>query len=93
MKIFIQVVDSRTGIHQSGMIDEPTKKGFEIPNALGHFGINQLDIDWEYKTSYENIINLPKVMTGVVKDTSKPFMGKNDQWLLGPVYDKSMTGS
>ena len=71
MKIFIQVVGSRAGIHQSGMIDEPTKKGFEIPNALGHFGINQLDIDWEYKTSYENIINLPKVMTGVVKDTSK----------------------
>ena len=71
MKIFIQIVDSRTGIHQSGMINEPAGKGFEIPNALGHFGVSQLNVDWNTEFVYDDIVNSPKAMIGIVKDTSK----------------------
>lgn len=71
MKIFIQVVDSRTGIHQSGMINEPAGKGFEISNALGHFGVSQLNVDWSTEFIYDDVVNSPKTMIGVVKDTSK----------------------
>lgn len=40
MKVYVQIVDCRTGIYQCGMIDEPVMEGKEIENALAHFGIN-----------------------------------------------------
>ena len=40
MKVFVQIVDKQTGISQYGMIEESIQKGFEIANAIGHFGIN-----------------------------------------------------
>jgi len=47
MKIFIQTVNVLNGVHQSGMIDEPVKKGTEIANALSHFGLRYGDVTWE----------------------------------------------
>lgn len=44
MKVYIQVIDFRTGIYQCGMIDEPVVQGLEINNALTHFGINPNDV-------------------------------------------------
>lgn len=46
MKLFVQVVDTLTGISQNGMIEEPVKNGFEIQNALKHFGISEQDVEW-----------------------------------------------
>ncbi len=39
MKVYIQIIDTITGIYQQGMIDEPVEKGLEIENALKHFGV------------------------------------------------------
>ena len=50
MKVFIQIVDTRTGIHQSGMIDEHVIADQEIPNALSHFGVVYGTITWISKT-------------------------------------------
>lgn len=54
MKVFVQVIDTRTGISQNGMIEESTEKGFEIANALGHFGVGINTITWlfEHSNSY-----------------------------------------
>ena len=67
MKIFIQVIDSRTGIYQTGMINEPVQKGFEIANALAHFGANINEIKWISEHIDENF----KTKTGVIEGTTK----------------------
>ena len=41
MKVFVQVVDTLTGISQNGMIEEPVEKG-----SLKHFGISEQDVAW-----------------------------------------------
>ena len=46
MKVYVQIVDTSNGIFQSGMIEEPVKKGFEIQNALAHFGVLASEINW-----------------------------------------------
>lgn len=62
MKVFIQVIDSKTGIFQHGVIDEPVSAGLEITNALKHFGIDR--VTW--------IQQVPNEMKyGKVDDTSK----------------------
>ena len=63
MKIFVQVVDIRTGIYQSGMIDEPVVKGKEIENALLHFGVSYGNVSW--------LLNEPDIKSGRVNDTTK----------------------
>jgi len=72
MKIFIQVIDTRTGIYQTGMIDEPAMKGQEIGNALAHFGVSYGSITWDM----HNDISFPaepsyNVMSGRVDGTTK----------------------
>lgn len=39
MRVYITVIDSKTGVYQCGMIDEPAIRGVEIKNALAHFGV------------------------------------------------------
>lgn len=46
MKVYIQVVDKRTGIYQSGMIEEQVVSGQEVANALAHFGIQYGSVTW-----------------------------------------------
>ena len=64
MKVYIQVVDTRSYIYQCGMIDEPVQ-GFNncISNALIHFGINPNDIELEQNDN--------KHYYGKVKETTK----------------------
>lgn len=71
MKVYVQIVDSRTGIHQSGLIDEPAKEGFEIANALEHFGVKHLSVEWNSNFINSDIINSPRLMVGSVTGTSK----------------------
>lgn len=64
MKVFVQIVDSKSGISQHGMIDEPVQKGFEVLNAVNHFiKVSESDIDWEYYSS--------TFCCGRLKDTTK----------------------
>ena len=64
MKIYVQIVDSKTGICQQGMIDEQVQKGFEVLNAINHFiKATESDIDWEYHSN--------TFCCGRLKDTTK----------------------
>jgi len=66
MKVFVQVIDTRTGIYQTGMIDEPSiMEGKEIENALLHFGVS--DIKWKPISQIENSNNY----FGEAKGTTK----------------------
>lgn len=67
-RVYIQIVDSKTGIYQAGMIDEPVKEGFEILNALKHFGVDS--VDWEYSniTFFDGIGTFS---SGTVSETTK----------------------
>ena len=66
MKVYVQVVDTNTGVYQTGMIDEPVKKGLEVANALAHFGVNHGLIDWN-----KTVIDKTSMMIGTVSDTTK----------------------
>ena len=63
MKVFVEIVDLNSGISQYGMIEEPIQKGFEIANAIGHFGVNINEVEWENRTDLHSF--------GRVKDTTK----------------------
>jgi hypothetical protein len=67
MKIYIQIVDTNTGIYQTGMIEEPVMHGKEIENALMHFGVSYAHIKWHSKNQLLNIGN----NFGEVEGTSK----------------------
>lgn len=67
MKVFVQIVDTKTGIYQSGMIDEPVKPGFEIANAIGHFGVNYNSVDWIFTQDKQH----PIIKYGEIRETSK----------------------
>lgn len=67
MKIFVQVINVKDGVYQQGMIDEPIKKGLEVANALGHFGIDINTVEWTSTDATENY----ESKFGAVKDTTK----------------------
>lgn len=73
MKIFVQVINVKDGIYQQGMIDEPIKKGLEVANALGHFGIDINTVEWtstDATEDYESKFGAIKETTKVVTVTS-----------------------
>lgn len=64
MKVYVQIVDtSKNGVCQYGMIEEQVSKGFEVANALGHFGVNINSVTWTYEQG--------AVKCGIVEGTSK----------------------
>lgn len=71
MKVFIQIVDKRTGLCQHGMIDEPVISGSEITNALKHFGVIYGEVEWYFDTTDEELVNKPRALSGVIKGTTK----------------------
>lgn len=72
MKVFIQVIDTRTGIYQTGMIDEPVMKGQEIVNALGHFGVSYGSVTWDMHHDIDFTVEPNySVMSGRVDGTTK----------------------
>ena len=73
MKVFVEVINITNGIYQQGMIDEPVKKGLEVANALGHFGIDVNTIEWtstDATEDYESKFGAIKETTKVVTVTS-----------------------
>ena len=71
MKVFVQVIDEKTGIYSGGMIDEPVKSGLEIDNAITHFGILPSEVEWlsSYSTNSQ-IKNKYGKVTGTTKIVS-----------------------
>ena len=67
MKVFVQVINITNGIYQEGMIDEPIKKGLEIANALGHFGIDVNTVEWTSTDATEDY----ESKFGAIKETTK----------------------
>lgn len=72
MKVYIQVIDTKTGVYQTGMIDEPVIEGSEIANTLKHFGVIYGEVNWEqsqyvsnYKTIQGNIEGTTKIISAV----------------------------
>ena len=66
MKTYIQIIDTATGVYQSGMIDEPVVAGNEIDNAIYHF-IGKNDIAWINRSDTENTTNLFGSIVGTSK--------------------------
>ena len=67
MKIFVQVINVTDGVYQQGMIDEPVKKGLEVANALGHFGVGINAVEWTSTDATEDY----ESKFGIIKDTTK----------------------
>ena len=67
MKVFVQVINVKDGVYQQGMIDEPIKKGLEVANALGHFGIDINTVEWTSTDATEDY----ESKFGAIKDTTK----------------------
>ena len=64
-KVFVQLVDTKTGGYQFEMIQEPVSSGFEVLNALKHFGID--NIDW----TITDADRMWESKFGVVRGTTK----------------------
>lgn len=64
MKVFVQVIDTRTAVYQTGMIDEPVVKDKEINNALAHFGVRYGDVNWK-NNNYGEVEGTSKVVSVV----------------------------
>lgn len=71
MKVFIQTVDTLTGISQTGMIEEPIIKGQEIQNALKHFGVVYGEVKWNSNFVNSDVANNPRLLTGYVEGGNK----------------------
>ena len=70
-KVYVQVVDSLTGISQNGTIEEPVKENHEIENALKHFGVIYGEVTWNINFTNVNIVNSPRLLLGYVEGTGK----------------------
>lgn len=67
MKVYVQVINITNGIYQQGMIDEPIKKGLEVSNALGHFGVDINTVEWTSTDATEDY----ESKFGAIKETTK----------------------
>ena len=70
-RIYVQIVDSLTGISQTGMIEEPVVKGQEIQNALKHFGVIYGEITRNSNFIHDSVANNPRLLTGYVEGANK----------------------
>lgn len=71
MKVFVQVIDTKTAVYQHGMIEEPIVKGSEIINALKHFGVIYGEVEWYNDMTDGDLENKPHIMTGNIIGTTK----------------------
>jgi len=71
MKVFVQIINTQSGISQHGMIEEPTFDGQEISNALKHFGTSYGEIEWNSDFVNGEVLNNPRLMQGYISGTSK----------------------
>jgi len=70
-KVYVQIVDTLTGISQTGMIEEPVKEGHEIENAIKHFGVIYGEVIWNNNFVNTDVANNPRLFTGYVEGANK----------------------
>ena len=70
-RVYVQVVDSLTGISQNGMIEEPVKENLEVENAIKHFGVIYGEVTWNSSFINSSIANNPRLLTGYVEGANK----------------------
>ena len=70
-RIYVQIVDSLTGILQTGMIEEPVKENHEIENAIKHFGVIYGEVTWNSNFIHNSVANNPRLLTGYVEGANK----------------------
>ena len=70
-KVYVLIVDTLTGISQTGMIEEPVIKGQEIENAIRHFGVIYGEVTWNSDFINEDVANHPRLLTGCVDGANK----------------------
>lgn len=63
-KVAVMIVDTRTGVSQFGVVEEPVEEGYEVDNALKHFGVDRGHVVFESDES-------GKMSTGYVEETTK----------------------
>ena len=63
-KVAVMIVDTRTGVSQFGVVEEPVEEGYEVDNALKHFGVDRGHVIFESENS-------GKISTGYVEETTK----------------------
>lgn len=61
-KVAVMIVDTKTSVSQFGVIEEPVKEGFEVENALKHFGVDRGNVLWD---------TTGIIKTGFVEGTTK----------------------
>ena len=70
-KIYVQIVNTLTGISQNGMIEEPVKENLEVENALKHFGVIYGEIIWNSNFVNSDVVNNPRLLTGYIEGGNK----------------------
>ena len=70
-KVYVLIVDTLTGISQTGMIEEPVKENLEIENAIKHFGVIYGEVTWNSIFINSSIANNPRLLTGYVEGGNK----------------------
>ena len=63
-KVSVMIVDTKTGVSQFGVVEEPVEEGYEVDNALKHFGVDRGHVVFESENS-------GKISTGYVEETTK----------------------
>ena len=63
-KVAVMIVDTKTGVSQFGVIEEPVENGYEVDNALRHFGVDRGHVVFESE-------NNSKISIGYVEETTK----------------------
>lgn len=71
MKVFIQIVDSRTGIYQTAGIEEPIMNDKHVDNALAYFGLRHGDIEWLNSSNISLDSKSITLKSGKIIDTTK----------------------
>ena len=69
MRVYVQIVDTKTFGYQHEMIEEPIEKGFEVKNAIAHL-VGQVSMEWVSDTSV-NLENSPRILSGYITGTNK----------------------
>lgn len=62
-EVYLQVIDTVTGIYQTGKIEESVIEKFSVQNALEHFGVSYGSVNW--------ISKVDNFMCGKVEGTTK----------------------
>ena len=70
-KVYVQIVDSLTGISQTGMIEEPVKENLEVENAIKHFGVIYGEVIWNSNFVNTDVANNPRLLTGYIEGGNK----------------------